>query len=284
MTKIDFAKQGTASMPGRQAWERRFRREHSSQQAVAAASAESYSTAEMYRAVEDHLGKLSTAPSIRSLEPVKVVISGPSGVGKDAVIKALQASRPDLHFVVTATSRPKRPGEVEGVDYFFVSKEQFEEWIRSDELLEWALVYGEYKGIPKTQVLEALARGTNAIFRLDIQGAQTVRRKFPDAVSIFLVAESEAALVKRLIDRKTEPMDKMITRVETARQEMQHIGEFDYVVLNNDGDLQGAVQQIDAIITAERHRTRRIRWHDSAPSQPSSRAAAPEKLPEMHKC
>ncbi|BDA45898.1 Guanylate kinase [Coccomyxa sp. Obi] len=279
--KFDVLKQGTASLPGRSPWHRTFRMAVKNS---AAASGESYSTAELYRAVEDHLGKLSTTPSIPSLEPVKVVISGPSGVGKDAVIKALQASRPDLHFVVTATSRPKRPGEVDGVDYFFVSKEQFEEWIRSEELVEWALVYGEYKGIPKAQVLDALARGTDVIFRLDIQGAQTVRRKFPDAVSIFLVAESEAALVKRLIDRKTEPMDKMITRVETARQEMQHIGEFDYVVLNRDGDLQGAVQQIDAIISAERHRTHRIRWHDSASNQPPSRTADPKHMLEMQKC
>ena len=134
-----------------------------------------------------------------------IVISGPSGVGKDAVIRRLQEKRPDLYFVVTATSRMMRPGEQDGVDYFFVSKEMFEEWIRDGKLLEHAVVYGEYKGIPRQQVEDALANNTDVILRIDVQGAATMRKLLPDMVSIFLVADTEAELVQRLMDRKTEP-------------------------------------------------------------------------------
>lgn len=139
-------------------------------------------------------------------QPLVVVISGPSGVGKDAVIRRLQEKRPDLYFVITATSRPKRPGEQDGVDYFFVSREEFEAWIARGRLLEHATVYGEYKGIPRQQVEDALARGTDVVLRIDVQGAATVQQLLPGLVSIFLVAESEAELVERLIARKTEPM------------------------------------------------------------------------------
>ena len=135
-----------------------------------------------------------------------VVISGPSGVGKDAVIQRLQAKRPDLYFVVTATSRAMRPGERDGVDYFFVSRAQFETWISEGRLLEHALVYGEYKGIPRAQVEDALAGGTDVVLRVDVQGAATVRRLLPGLLSVFLVAESDAALVQRLLARKTEPL------------------------------------------------------------------------------
>ena len=135
-----------------------------------------------------------------------VVISGPSGVGKDAVIQRLQAKRPDLYFVVTATSRAMRPGERDGAEYFFVSRAQFEAWIAEGRLLEHALVYGEYKGIPRAQVEDALAGGTDVVLRIDVQGAATVRRLLPGLVSLFLVAESDAALVQRLLARKTEPL------------------------------------------------------------------------------
>jgi len=126
-------------------------------------------------------------------------------VGKDAVIRRLQEKRPDLHFVVTATSRPMRPGEKDGVDYFFVSKEEFETWIEQGKLLEHAVVYGEYKGIPKFQVEEALANKMDVILRIDVQGAATMRSLLPGMVSIFLVADTVKELVERLTARKTEP-------------------------------------------------------------------------------
>lgn len=122
------------------------------------------------------------------------------------MIRRLQEKRPDIYFVITATSRGMRPGERDGVDYFFVSRQQFEAWIAAGRLLEHAVVYGEYKGIPRAQVEDALARGTDVVLRVDVQGAATARRLLPGLVSVFLVAESEAALVQRLVARKTEPL------------------------------------------------------------------------------
>ena len=180
-------------------------------------------------------------------------------MGKDAVIRRLQELRPDLYFVVTATSRAMRPGERDGVDYFFVSREEFETWIAGGRLLEHALVYGEYKGIPRQQVEDALARGTDVVLRIDVQGAATMRRLLPGLISMFIVAESEAALVARLVARKTEPLDRMQVRVKTAREEMANIGEFDYVVVNRDGEMDATVRQIEAILQAEKARVAR-RW------------------------
>ncbi|KAL4517577.1 hypothetical protein Ndes2437B_g06803 [Nannochloris sp. 'desiccata'] len=202
-------------------------------------------------------GSLSSTPTVPPTQPLVVVVSGPSGVGKDAVIRRLQEKRQDLHFVVTATSRPMRPGEVDGVDYFFVSREQFEDWINEGQLLEHAVVYGEYKGIPKQQVDEALSRGTDVILRVDVQGAKTMRKILPGLLTIFLVAESEAELVERLISRKTETAEKMAVRVKTARDEMARVKEFDYVVVNRDGAMEETVEQIEAILIAEKARVAR---------------------------
>jgi len=199
-------------------------------------------------------GSLSSTPTVPPTQPLVVVVSGPSGVGKDAVIRRLQEKRQDLHFVVTATSRPMRPGEIDGVDYFFVSRDQFEDWINKEQLLEHAIVYGEYKGIPKQQVGEALSRGTDVILRVDVQGAETMRKILPGLLTIFLVAESEAELVERLISRKTETAEKMAVRVKTARDEMARVKEFDYVVVNRDGAMEETVEQIEAILIAEKAR------------------------------
>jgi guanylate kinase len=202
-------------------------------------------------------GPLSSTPSAPPPPPLVAVISGPSGVGKDAVIRRLQEKRPDLHFVVTATSRPRRPGEVDGIDYFFVSREDFEAWIDGGQLLEHAVVYGEYKGIPRRQVEEALARGTDVILRVDVQGAETMRRLLPGLITVFLVAESEAELVARLVDRKTESEERMAVRVATAREEMARVKEFDYVVVNKDGAMEDTVAQIESILIAEKARVAR---------------------------
>ena len=200
----------------------------------------------------------STDPILPPAAALPIIISGPSGVGKDAVIKRLQDKRPDLHFVVTATSRPMRPGEQEGVDYFFVSKQQFEEWIATDRLLEHAVVYGEYKGIPKEQVEMALRKGSDVILRIDVQGAATMKRLLPEAVSVFLVAESEKELVDRLVARKTEEGDRMQTRIDTAREEMSRMQEFDYVVVNRDGQMEETVERLEGIILVEKMRTSRL--------------------------
>eukprot|EP00239_Pterosperma_sp_CCMP1384_P001211 CAMPEP_0197845544 /NCGR_PEP_ID=MMETSP1438-20131217/2464_1 /TAXON_ID=1461541 /ORGANISM="Pterosperma sp., Strain CCMP1384" /LENGTH=370 /DNA_ID=CAMNT_0043456883 /DNA_START=223 /DNA_END=1335 /DNA_ORIENTATION=- len=216
---------------------------------------ESIETADLLRSVEEALGSFDqTKTADLDEKPLVIVISGPSGVGKDAVIKQLQAERPELHFVVTATSRGMRQGEVDGVDYFFVTKEHFEEMIDQGELLEHAVVYGEYKGIPKQQVREALQTKTDVVLRVDVQGAAAMKRMMPEAVFIFLVAESEHALVQRLVSRKTETMDKLVVRVKTAREELQRLEEFDYVVVNKDRELHKSVALIGSIIDAEKAR------------------------------
>lgn len=188
--------------------------------------------------------------------PLLVVISGPSGVGKDVTLKRMQEKGYPFHFVVTSTDRPRRPGEVDGVDYIFVSTAEFERMIEHDELLEHAVVYGQNKGVSKAQVNQALESGQDVVMRLDVQGAATIRKLAPDAVLIFLTTESEEELVARLIARRTEPAEALRTRIENARQEMKRIDEFDYIVVNRDGQLENTVETIMSIITAEKCRVR----------------------------
>ncbi len=187
-------------------------------------------------------------------KPILVVISGPSGVGKDMTIARLKELGYPFHFVVTATTRPKRPSEVDGVDYIFVSTSEFAELIEQGELLEYAVVYGDYKGIPKKQVRQALASGKDVIMRIDVQGAETIRRLVPEAVLVYLSAESEEALVRRLRERKTEPEDQLKMRIATARQELKRLDMFDYVVINAEDRLDETCRKIAAIITAEKCR------------------------------
>jgi guanylate kinase len=191
--------------------------------------------------------------------PLLIVLSGPSGVGKDVTLTRMKELGCPFHFVVTATDRPQRPGEMHGTDYYFFSSEEFAAMLERDELLEHATVYGQNKGIPKSQVREALASGKDVIMRLDVQGAATVRRIVPDALLIFLMAPSEEELIRRLKERKTESPDGLKRRIATARKEMKRLPEFDYVVINRDGKLEEAVEQIMAIITAEKCRVKRRR-------------------------
>lgn len=186
--------------------------------------------------------------------PLLVVISGPSGVGKDALIGQMKAQGLSFHFVVTATTRPQRQDEIDGVNYIFVSRSEFADMIERQELLEYALVYGDYKGVPKQQVRDALATGKDVIMRLDVQGAATVRRLIPEAVLIFVTASSEEELVARLRARETESSEQLKTRIATSRQEMKRLHEFDYVVMNRHDKLHEAVAQVLAIIEAEHSR------------------------------
>lgn len=159
-----------------------------------------------------------------------------------------------FHFVVTATTRPKRSNETHGRDYFFVSKEEFARMIDTDELIEHAIVYGDYKGIPKQQVREALASGKDVVMRIDVQGAETVRKMAPEALMIFITTESEEELVRRLETRKTETADALAIRIATARKELKRVEAFDYVIVNRDFRLDETVDTIRAIIAAEHHR------------------------------
>ena len=189
-----------------------------------------------------------------NIQPLLIVISGPSGVGKDTVLQHMKARELPFHFVVTATTRPPRTEEVEGEDYIFVSTEQFAEMIEKGELLEYAIVYNDYKGIPKEQVRHALASGKDVIMRVDVQGAASVRKLSPDAILIFLTTQDEQELVRRLEMRKTETPEGLKLRIATARQEFKRISEFDYVVVNRTNRLDEAVDTILAIIDAEHHR------------------------------
>jgi len=189
-------------------------------------------------------------------QPLLIVISGPSGVGKDTVIQRMKERNLAIHFVVTAATRPPRPNEVHGEDYFFYTHDEFAEMIEKGELLEYAIVYNDYKGIPKAQVRDALASGKDVVMRLDVQGAATIRRLCSEALMIFLTVQDEEEMVARLLERKTETPEGLKLRIATARQEMMHIEAFDYVVTNHENHLDETVDTIIAIIEAEHHRVK----------------------------
>lgn len=184
-------------------------------------------------------------------QPLLIVISGQAGVGKDSLIQRMKERGYPVHFIVTATDRPPRPGEVHGKDYFFLTTDEFEQMVQDGELLEHAIVYGQYKGIPKQQVREAMASGKDVIMRVDVQGAATVRQIAPEAILIFLVASSEGELEQRLRTRGSDSPEQLAERLVTAREEMGRLTEFDYVVVNPDGELDQAVDDVVAIIRAE---------------------------------
>jgi guanylate kinase len=187
----------------------------------------------------------------RDIKPLLIVISGPSGVGKDTIARNLIDTNPDqFYFVVTATTRQPRDGEVHGKDYFFVSDDEFAEMIDNNELLEYAVVYNDFKGIPKQQIRDAIASGRDVIMRVDVQGAATVRKLIPNAITVFLTTESEDELVRRLRERRSETTEGLNLRIATARQEMKRMREFNYWVINSEDKQETAVWQIASIIEA----------------------------------
>ncbi len=186
--------------------------------------------------------------------PLLIVISGPSGVGKDTVIQRMKERNLPFYFVVTAATRSPRPEEVHGRDYLFVSHDEFAHMIEQDELLEYAIVYNDYKGIPKSQVRAAIASGKDVVMRLDVQGAATVHKLYPDALLIFLTTQDEEEWINRLKQRKTETPEGLALRIATARRELKRLPEFDYVIENRDCHLDETVETILAIIHAEHHR------------------------------
>lgn len=187
--------------------------------------------------------------------PLLVVISGPSGAGKDSVIERMQEMGIPFHFVVTATDRSPRPDERHGIDYYFVSTERFERMIEKDELFEYARVYGQYKGVPKAQVRRALASGQDVVMRVDLQGAETIRNLVPQAVSIFIMPPSIEILRSRLRRRGGDSKRQIEERLAAALQEMEYLADFDYVVVNREGQLGAAAEQVSSIIAAEKCRT-----------------------------
>lgn len=188
-------------------------------------------------------------------EPLLIVLSGPSGVGKDVTLQALKKRNVPIHFVVTATTREPRPEETHGVDYFFYNKEEFERMIAENELLEYAIVYDDYKGIPKDQVRKAMQSGLDVILRVDVQGAAKLRELNPDAVMIFLIPSSVEEWHERLNSRQTETPESMKIRLDKVKWELEYLPIFDYMVVNRHNQLDEAVDTIVDIITAEHHRT-----------------------------
>jgi len=209
------------------------------------------------KARRPHLPRGRTGADAPSRHPLLVVISGASGVGKDSLLAGLKASGGGYHFAVTATTRPRRPDEVDGRDYHFLARQRFEEMLAAGELLENAVVYGERYGVPKAEVREALARGQDVVVRTDVQGAATIKGALPQAVTIFLAPASIAELEERLRLRAADSQEQLRLRLATARRELDAACHFDHVVVNAEGKLEEAVGEVERIIAAERRRSER---------------------------
>ena len=184
--------------------------------------------------------------------PLLIVLSGPSGVGKDAALTRMRELGKPYHFTITATTREKRSSETDGVDYIFVSQPEFRRMIEAGELLEWAEVHDNLYGVPRSQVADALSRGLDVILKIDVQGAATIRRIVPDAVFIFLAAPSIEELARRLRRRMTESPEAFERRLQTAENEMAEASKFDHLVYNHRSKLDAAVREIESLISRER--------------------------------
>ena len=180
------------------------------------------------------------------------VISGPSGVGKGTVVGEVLKNVDNIYLSVSATTRQMREGEKEGVNYFFKTKQEFQEMINSNQFLEWAEFAGDFYGSPKFNINNYLSCGKDVILEIEIQGAKQIKEKCPDSVLIFLAPPSFEALEERLIKRHTESIDKVKIRLKKAKQEMNETKLFHYLVVND--DLKGAVENVVSIIRAERCR------------------------------
>lgn len=184
------------------------------------------------------------------------VLSAPSGAGKSTIANALRASQKNLFPSISVTTRLPRPGEIDGVHYHFITKEQFNHQADSGELLEWATVFDKGYGTPKAPVEQQLAEGKDLIFDIDWQGQRQIKAALPDdVVSIFILPPSLEELEKRLTNRASDHADEIQKRMRAALNEIEHWEEFDYVVINN--KLDDAIMQIEAILTAERLKTKR---------------------------
>ncbi|MBB6216960.1 guanylate kinase [Anaerosolibacter carboniphilus] len=178
-----------------------------------------------------------------------IVVSGPSGAGKGTICKQLLKVEPDVMLSVSATTRGPRVGEVEGANYYFLSKDEFEALIAKDEFLEYANVYGNYYGTPKKYVQEKTLQGKNVLLEIDIQGALQIKEKYPQGVFIFILPPSMKELRHRIITRGTETEAAIEQRFKCAFEEINYVRKYDYCVINDDVDT--AVDKVKAIIKAE---------------------------------
>jgi len=187
-------------------------------------------------------------------QPLLIVLSGPSGVGKDTVLTRLKESGYSFEHIVTVTTRPQRTKERNDVDYHFVSSEKFQDMVSGGELLEWANVYGNWYGVPKEPVEQALDRGQDVIVKTDVQGAAAIKKTVPEAILIFLIPPSGEELDIRLKQRHTESSFDLALRKKIAEEEMKQLPLFDYIVVNKQGEVALAVSDVKAIIKAEKCR------------------------------
>jgi len=186
--------------------------------------------------------------------PLFIVLSGPSGIGKDAILTRMKESDYPLEYITTVTTRPRRAKERDNVDYHFVSVENFQEMTAGNELLEWANVYGNWYGVPKRAVKQALDKGQDIIVKVDIQGVANIKKILPQAIFIFLTPASMEELAIRLEQRQTESPSDLALRTKTAEKELEQLHLFDYIVVNKQDEIDLAVSEIKAIITAEKCR------------------------------
>ncbi|MFQ6121680.1 MAG: guanylate kinase [Dehalococcoidales bacterium] len=196
----------------------------------------------------------SQSPTNLPTKPLFIVLSGPSGVGKDAVLTRMRELNYPLEYITTVTTRPRRASERAHIDYHFISMAKFREMIDHNELLEWANVYGNWYGVPKKPVKQALDKGQDTIVKVDIQGAATIKKILPQAVFIFLMPPSIEQLRLRLKQRHTESSFDLALRIKTAEEEIEQLSLFDYVVVNWQDEIDRVVADIEAIITAEKCR------------------------------
>jgi len=189
-------------------------------------------------------------------QPLLIVLSGPSGVGKDKVLARMKGLGRSFHYVITATTRPQRAREKDGVDYYFLSQEKFQQMRDKGQFLEWAKVYGNYYGVPKDEISRALSKGMDAIVKVDIQGAATIKKILPQAVFIFLVPPSMKELELRLKKRHSESSTDLALRLEKAEEEIKSLPLFDYVITSHQGKIDDIISRIDAIVIAEKCRVK----------------------------
>ena len=191
---------------------------------------------------------------IAEKRPLLIVLSSASGVGKDAILTRMKQLDYPLQYITTVTTRPRRAKERDNVDYHFISMERFQEMVTDNELLEWANVYGNWYGVPNQPVKQALDEGQDIIVKVDVQGAASIKKILPQAVFIFLMPSSMEELALRLKQRHTESPFDLALRLKTAEEEIKHLPLFDYMVVNKQDEIDLAVSQIKAIITAEKCR------------------------------
>ena len=180
--------------------------------------------------------------------PNLFIITGPSGVGKDAILNLMKKQYTSNHYVVTVTTRSKRDNEIDGKDYVFVTNQQFQQTINSDEFLEWAIVYNNKYGVPKNQVEQALSENKNVVIKTDVQGAKTIKKIMNEAQTIFLNPPDISKLAEHLNSRMSESKESFRLRMETALIEIESRNEFDYVINNQEGKIEQTLEEINDII------------------------------------